>query len=171
MFAGHINTKVLMNQSAKIDGLKIWETKTSVIKAGEGGLFFLSFTIHARRLTDKWMAAGVRGRVLEQGHLHSQGTNWKCWLLPASLVFLFPLSREKYYSRKPELFMHYKITPCVGQNETFAGDDGHRMLRPELQLEKKVMWSEAHTINKSHLTASTCFNSGHYRCVTAELWL
>lgn len=45
------------------------------------------------------------------------------------LVCLSLLPRERYYLWIPELFMHCKITPWVGQNETCAGDcDGDRII-------------------------------------------
>lgn len=40
-----------------------------------------------------------------------------------------PLLRERYYLWMPELFMHCKITPWVGQNETGTGEcDGYRII-------------------------------------------
>lgn len=84
-------------------------------------------------------------------------------------VCLSLLPRERYYLWMPELFMHGKITPWVGQNETGAGlCDGYRIIfitAPEAWASgaekkvlcwKKVLWSETNTVSSSHLTASTC---------------
>ncbi len=141
-----------------------------------GVLSLFPFTTHAHRLTDKWMAAGVRERA---GTSTLTGRQLK---MPASAsqphVRLSPLSRERYYLWMPELFMHCKITPWVGQNETGAGVcDGYCIIFitslawAVAGKESNVKWDEhcqQFTLNCFNMLF---FDSGHSSYTTAELWL